>query len=899
MSIRIHELAKKIGIDNKELLSLLKERKFDVKSVSSTIDNISAEALVEELKSKYTAPAAEAAVEAVVSPAAEEPASVAKVKLPPGIFVKSKLDIEREKAEKAEKEQKEREAALPPVVMAKPVVAAPPPAPVSRPASPPTPPPIAKAPPAVSMPVSAPVAKAPPATPPIVRPASPPVSVRPAPVVPPAAPAAKPAAVVLPTPGLRPVAPPPAPAAPPAAPAPVVAPAPAPAPVVSAPPPVSTPPPVAPMAKSPAPVAAIPVSRPVPLPPIPPPLPPSAKPPALPGMAPAAGVTPAAPATPGVPGEVKILHFKPPVVVRDFATALGLKPFRLISELMEMGIFASMTQAIDETVAMKVAEKHGYLLEVKHRGEAVSPQQTAKDKEAEKKKKAAEDESKFLVTRPPIVCILGHVDHGKTSLLDALRKANVAAGEAGGITQHIGAYQIEHNGRKITFLDTPGHAAFNKMRARGASATDIAVLVVAADDGFMPQTDEALKHIQNAKVALMVAVNKMDVKGANLDQVKAQMQQRNIAPEDWGGETITVPVSAIKGTGLPELLEMILLQADVLELKANPKCEASGIVIESQLDIGRGPLATVIVQRGTLRTGDALICGQHWCKVRAMFDDKGATVKEAGPATPVRVIGWSGPPDSGAPFKAVKNAREAEKLAETEEQRLRKENAAAAVPKDISVASLFAEIAATQQKTLKVIVKTDVFGSSEAVRHVLDGIKSTKVQLEIVSIDVGLVTKNDVLMASTGGAVIVGFNTKLEPGVTPLAKHHNVRIETYEIIYELGDKVRDMMADLLDPDLKEVKLGAAEVRATFPLAKGFVAGCLVIEGKVNRNATARVRRGKENVYQGKVATLKRFKDDANEVRAGLECGIKLDDFNGYEIGDVIECFEIQKVRAAL
>jgi len=460
---------------------------------------------------------------------------------------------------------------------------------------------------------------------------------------------------------------------------------------------------------------------------------------------------------------------------------------------------------------------------------------------------------------------------------------------------------VEHKGRKITFLDTPGHAAFNKMRARGAAVTDIAVLVVAADDGFMPQTDEALKHIQNAKVSLMVAVNKMDVKGANLEQVKAQMQQRNIAPEDWGGETITVPVSALKGTGITELLEMILLQAEVLELKANPKCEASGVVIESQVEVGRGPLATVIVHRGTLRTGDALLCGPHWCKVRAMFDDQGKNIKEAGPATPVRVIGWSGTPDSGATFRAVKNTREAEKLAEQEQQRLKKEESttAAAVPKEISVASLFAEIAATQQKTLKLIVKTDVFGSAEAVRHVLDGIKSPKVQHEIVSIEVGLITKNDVLMASTGGAVIVGFNTKLEPGVTPLAKHHHVRIETFEIIYELGDKVREMLADLLDPDLKEVKLGAAEVRATFPLAKGFVAGCLVTEGKITRNAAARVRRGKEELYAGKVATLKRFKDDANEVRAGLECGIKLDDFNGYEIGDVIECYEIQKVRASL
>ena len=630
------------------------------------------------------------------------------------------------------------------------------------------------------------------------------------------------------------------------------------------------------------------------------------KAPPLPGAAPAV-VMPAAPSSSSVTvtqvGDVKLISMKPPVIVRDFATALGMRPFQLISELMQMGIFAAITQSLDETVAAKLAEKHGFILEVKHRGDPAAAQA---QKEKKEKKQVVEDDSKDLVGRPPVVCILGHVDHGKTSLLDAIRKADVAAGEAGGITQHIGAYQIDFNGRKITFLDTPGHAAFTKMRSRGASATDVAILVVAADDGFMPQTDEALKialnekQIHADKFALLVAVNKMDVKGANLDQVKGQMQQRNIAPEDWGGETVTVPVSAIKGTGINDLLEMILLQADVLELKANPKAEASGVIIESQVDVGRGPLATIIVQRGTLRVGDAIVCGPNWAKVRAMFDDQGRPLKEAPPSTPARVIGWNGTPDSGATFKVVKNAREAEKMAEEEQHRLKKITTTAdSAPKEVSVDTLFANIAATQQKTLKVIIKTDVFGSTEAVRNILEGIKSTKVSLEIVSTEVGIITKNDVLMAGAAGSVIIGFNTKLENGVTPLAKHHGVRIETYAIIYELGDKVREMMADLLDPDLKETKTGVAEVRATFPLAKGFVAGCLVTEGKINRNASARVRRGKEILHEGKIGTLKRFKDDANEVRAGLECGIKLDDFNGYQKGDLIECFEVQKVRAAL
>jgi translation initiation factor IF-2 len=392
----------------------------------------------------------------------------------------------------------------------------------------------------------------------------------------------------------------------------------------------------------------------------------------------------------------------------------------------------------------------------------------------------------------------------------------------------------------------------------------------------------------------------MDMKGANIERVKGQMQERGIPPEDWGGETITVPTAAVKEQGINDLLDYILLQADVIELKANPKAEAAGVIIESQIDVGRGPSATVIVQRGTLRTGDAIVCGANYARVRAMFDDRGEAVKEAPPSTPVKIIGWSGTPDSGATFRGVKNAREAERLAEEAQDLLNKATVTLdSKPKEISVEKLFAEIAASQQKTLRVVLKCDVFGSIEAVRNILDGIKSQKVSLEIVSGEVGLIGKNDVLMAGAAGAVIVGFNTRLENGVTPLAKHHGVRIETFEIIYELGDKVREMMADLLEPDLREVKLGAAEVRQIFPVSKGFVAGCLVTEGKITRNAPARVRRGKENLFEGKVGTLRRFKDDANDVRAGLECGIRVDGFDDYKEGDVIECLEIQKVRASL
>ena len=689
-------------------------------------------------------------------------------------------------------------------------------------------------------------------------------------------------------------------------PTPVVAPKPPPSPLMKAPPPAPMmaprPGPAMPPPLRPVPTFNAPVARPAPV--VPPPAKAPVAPPPVAKPAPLAPLMPATATTSNVTvteeGGVKIIHLKPPIIVREFAVALGLKPFKLISELMEMSIFASMNQSIDEAVATKVGEKHGFLLDIKHRGETAAPAITPEKAKINKEEKAREEDIKNLAPRPPVVCILGHVDHGKTSLLDAIRQANVAAGEAGGITQHIGAYQIEHAGRKITFLDTPGHAAFTKMRARGASVTDIAVLVVAADDGFMPQTDEALQHAKEAKVALMVAVNKMDVKGANLDRVKQQMQERQIAPEDWGGETVTVPVAAIKKQGIPELLDMILLQADVLELKANPKAEASGVVIESQVDVGRGPLATVIVQRGTLRVGDALVCGPHYAKVRAMFDDQGKALKEAPPAMPVRVIGWSGSPDSGAKFVTAKNAREAERLAEEAEDLLKKSTTTDdAAPKDVSLDALFANIAATQAKTLRVVLKSDVFGSLEAVKNVLEGIKSTKVSLDIVAADVGVISKNDVLMASTGKAVIIGFNTKQENGVTALAKHHGVTIESFEIIYELGDRVKELMADLLDPDLKENKLGGAEVRQVFPVAKGFVAGCLVTEGKINRGITARVRRGKESVFEGKIGTLRRFKDDANEVRAGLECGIRLDGYDGYQPGDKIECFEVQKVRASL
>ena len=588
--------------------------------------------------------------------------------------------------------------------------------------------------------------------------------------------------------------------------------------------------------------------------------------------------------------EGSLITVKPPIVVRDFATCIGLKPFQLISELMEMGIFASMNQTIDEEVARKIAKLKGFELEIKHRGEKAEVAQP------KKKEVVDENDEKFLKPRPPVVCILGHVDHGKTTLLDTIRKANVVSGEAGGITQHVGAYQIEHNGNKITFLDTPGHAAFSKIRERGANLTDVSVLVVAADDGFMPQTDEALKFAQRAQGTLVVAINKMDTKGADADKVKTQMQERSIPSEDWGGEVVTVPISALKGDGVEELLDMILLQAELMELKANPDAVSEGVIVEARQEVGRGPTATVIVQKGTLKVGDAIFCGSVYCKVKAMIDDQGNQVKQAPPSTPVNILGWSGVPESGSIFTRTKNEREARREAE-EFAQLGKE--VASIPEDeegdenSGVDALFAAISRSKSTAYRVILKADVVGSLEALKGSLEMIASDKVILEILQSEIGQITKNDVKMAKTSGADVVGFNVKMENGVMGEAKHLDVRVFQNNIIYEIIDLVKDNMAELLEPELVEKKTGRAEVRQVFKVSKGrAVAGSMIMEGSIVRNKVARLSRNGEVLSEGKIDTLKRFKDDVTEVKAGFECGIRLDSFNDYEEGDVIETFEV-------
>ena len=789
MSVRVHQLSKKIGMDNKELLRLLSERGFEVKSASSTIDNISAESLVEEFAPK---PVAEETIEAPSEPKKDLPNESSAPVLPLDSFVKSQEDINQLRKEKAGNVAK-----LSPAVQAelkdKTV-------PASNDSS---------------------VSKSPlPATVPAVNSDF----------------------------------------------------------YASAKPPLSSPP-----------------SAPVAGPP---------KPPAVPKV-PAAQDTldtqDAADELNEEDSEAIILHVKPPIVVRDFAVEIGLKPFKLISELMEMGIFASMNQTIEETTAVAVAKQHGFSLEIHHRGEQ---SESSAPKKVEKKVDV--DDPKFLKERPPVVCILGHVDHGKTTLLDTIRQANVTASEAGGITQHIGAYQIEHNSQNITFIDTPGHAAFSMMRARGANVTDISVLVIAADDAFKPQTEEALKFAQQANNAIVVAINKIDAKGANVDRVKQQMQEKGIAPEDWGGETVTVEVSAINGTNIDNLLDMILLQAEVMELKANPDCSASGIVVESQIEQGRGATASVIIEKGTLKKGDSLLCGEVYCRVKSLLDDKGKQLKSAPPGAPVRVLGWSGVPASGDHFTTEKNEKLAKRAAEEviyerkRELNAKQDNHEDSTSGGPTVDDLFAAIEKQQKKCLRLIVKSDVHGSAEALANAILDLQSDKIDLDIIHVGVGNITKNDVTLASASDCCIIGFNVRLDNGVQNVAKHHDIRIIQHEIIYELLDKVEEEMVGMLDAELSENKTGAAEVRQVFPMGKGrYVAGCMVTEGTINRSHKARLVRAGEVIHESNVDTLRRFKDDVKEVRAGYECGINVDGYDDYQEGDVIECISVEEIRPSL
>ncbi len=592
----------------------------------------------------------------------------------------------------------------------------------------------------------------------------------------------------------------------------------------------------------------------------------------------------------------KIIHIKPPIIVKELANHLALKPFQLISELMEMNIFAAINHAIEPDIAAQICKRHGFVFEKEQRVRGGGVHKVETPVEAPKPPPPPKEDE--LKNRAPIITFMGHVDHGKTSLMDAVRKARVAAGEAGGITQHIGAYTVEHNGHPITFLDTPGHAAFTAMRARGANVTDIVVLVVAADDGIMPQTVEALNHAKAAEVPIIVAINKVDLPSANVDRVKTQLQERGLTPEDWGGETIVCPVSAIKGTGLKELLEMMLLQAEVLELKASPSVAPRGTVIEAKLEPGRGATATVLVRMGTLKPGQAFICGNFSGKVKNLLDDRGKPIKSAGPSTPVQVLGFSGLPNAGDELVVMESEKAAKAL--SDERLATQRTTKLTVPKTrATLENLFASIAADARKVLKIVVKADMQGSLEALVASLNDIESKKVDLDIIHSAVGPVTESDVLLSSASNAVIVGFGTKVENTAAAAAKREGVQIKLYSIIYELLDQIKEAMAGLLDPEVRETVIGHAEVKQVFDLTRGTVAGCAVTDGRILRTARARVLRKRQPIYDGGLATLRRFQDDVKEVRTGLECGIKLGDFTEYEVGDIIECYQLEKFKQQL
>ncbi len=616
---------------------------------------------------------------------------------------------------------------------------------------------------------------------------------------------------------------------------------------------------------------------------------------------------PAAPRPPAnpranLPVDAPSLQMRSPIVVRELAEAMGRKPFQIIADLMQMGVFATVTQTIDAEVAVRVCAKNGFRFETEKRDKAGHSVNVPKEQTVQLDQ---DDNLEDLRPRPPVVTIMGHVDHGKTSLLDVIRKANVAAREAGGITQHIGAYTIfyPHPERpadvmQLTFLDTPGHAAFSAMRARGANVTDIVILVVAANDGVMPQTLEALSHAKAAKVPIIVAVNKCDHPGANPMKVRQQLQDRGLVPDDWGGDTLYVDCSAVTQQGVPKLIEAILLQSELMELKANPSRKAKGNVIESGVEPG-GPVATVLVRKGTLRLGDVVICGEHYGRVRALINEEGQRLKEATPSVAVRVLGLNGVPEAGSEFSAVENERAARDLAEERATERKRANLEGIRPRRQTLEDIFGQISDMSAKVLKVIVKADTQGSVEAICDAIRKIEARKVDLEIVHHAVGAITESDVLLASSSNAVILGFHSRVDSSAAETAKREGVQIRLYAIIYELIDQVKEAMAGLLDPLTRDVTVGQAEVRKVFSLSKGGnVAGCAVTSGRLVRGKM-RVRRAGHVIYEGVSLTLKRFQDEVNEVRTGMECGVRLDGFDEFQEGDIIECYTLEKVAQKL
>jgi translation initiation factor IF-2 len=574
--------------------------------------------------------------------------------------------------------------------------------------------------------------------------------------------------------------------------------------------------------------------------------------------------------------------------VKELSAALGVPVPEIIKIMMGVGEMVTITQSLsDEAIGIIAAElKPPREVEIKHADEE------------ELEPEAYEDDPDDLTARPPVVTIMGHVDHGKTTLLDAIRSSAVVETEAGGITQHIGAYQIDHDGRRITFLDTPGHEAFTALRARGAKVTDIAVLVVAADDGVMPQTVESINHARAAEVPVVVAVNKVDKEDANPQRVRQELVTQGLQPEEWGGETQFADVSAKARQGLDDLLEKILLVADAeLELSANSKAEASGPIIESRLDVGRGPVATMLVSRGTLRVGDAIVAGDAWGKVRALLDFRGEKAKEATPGAPVEILGFDKPPAAGEHARVVENERQARHLAQLRGQRVRAEQLARTAKKGVSLEDLFTHMEAGAVQELNLIVKADVQGSIEAVVGELGKIDHPEVGVNVIHTGIGAITEGDVMLASASNAVVLGFNVRPNAEARSLAEREGVDLRTYRVIYQLTDDINQALVGMLSPETREQILGEAEVRALFRASRvGVIAGCYVTSGTIRRNAQVRVVREGAVIYETTIAGLKRFKDDVREVQEGFECGILLDGFNDVKEGDVLEAFETQQVE---
>ncbi len=584
------------------------------------------------------------------------------------------------------------------------------------------------------------------------------------------------------------------------------------------------------------------------------------------------------------------------ISVKDLAEKVGIRAKDLIARLLVRGVFATINQTLDAELASEMARFFGADTNV-----ITFEEQAAKD--ISEGASGEEGTTSEASTRPPVVTIMGHVDHGKTTLLDSIRSTSVAEGEAGGITQHIGAYKvtIQDNqspayGRQIVFLDTPGHEAFTRMRARGAKATDIVVLVVAADDGVMPQTVEAIDHAHAAEVPIIVAVNKIDKPDAMPDRVKKQLADRGLMPEDWGGTTVFVDVSAKQKTNLNLLMEMICLVADLQELKATPERAASGVVLEAKLDRGRGPVATVLVQDGTLRTGGNFVVGNVYGKVRAMFDDRGNQLEEAPPSTPVEILGMEGLPQAGDQFVVVADRDKARGISEYREQKTRE--AALAKSSRVSLEGLAEQMKTTGMKELSIILKGDVHGSVEVLGDLLTKLSNEKVRLKVLRSGVGAITESDVLLASASNAIIIGFNVRPERKAQELAEQEKVDIRLHSIIYELQDEIKRAMTGLLEPVIKETYQGRADVRETFRIPKvGTVAGCYISDGLIKRDSEVRLLRDNVVVFKGKVGSLRRFKDDASEVRNGMECGISISNYGDIKVGDVIEAFVTESVAA--